>query len=75
MEPSLRPPRLALGHHAVAAVPCDLMPAESPVRRLHEWALFLIRVEATLCRGLNCGCGDPFGAFNLAVTHAGDVPS
>ncbi len=65
-------PRLTWGHYAVGAVPYDLMPATSLLRRLYEWEPLRALVEAVLDRGPVYPYADPFGALNLAVMHEGD---
>ena len=65
-------PRLTWGRYAVGAVPYDLMPQSSLLRRLYEWEPLRVLVEAILKRGPIYRYGDPFGALNLAVMHEGD---
>ena len=65
-------PRLTWGHYAVGAVPYDLMPGTSLLRRLYEWEPLRALVEAVLDRGPVYRYADPFGALNLAVMHEGD---
>ncbi|MGA2837397.1 MAG: 2OG-Fe(II) oxygenase [Acidimicrobiales bacterium] len=65
-------PRLTWGHYAVGAVPCDLMPETSALRRLYEWEPLRALVEAILDRGAVHRYADPFGALNLAVMGEGD---
>jgi hypothetical protein len=65
-------PRLTWGHYAVGAVPYDLMPRESVLRRLYEWEPLCALVEAILDRGPVYRYADPFGALNLAVMGEGD---
>jgi hypothetical protein len=65
-------PRLTWGHYAVGAVPYDLMPVDSALRRLYEWEPLRHLVEAVLDRGPVHRYADPFGALNLAVMVAGD---
>jgi len=65
-------PRLTWGHYAVGAVPYDLMPRTSLLRRLYEWEPLRALVEAILDRGPVYPYADPFGALNLAVMGEGD---
>jgi len=65
-------PRLTWGHYAVGAVPYDLMPTTSLLRRLYEWEPLRALVEAILDRGPVYRYADPFGALNLAVMGEGD---
>ncbi len=65
-------PRLTWGHYAVGAVPYDLMPETSALRRLYEWEPLRALVEAILDRGTVHRYADPFGALNLAVMGEGD---
>lgn len=65
-------PRLTWGRYAVGAVPYDLMPQSSLLRRLYEWEPLRVLVEAILDRGPLHRYADPFGALNLAVMHEGD---
>ena len=65
-------PRLTWGHYAVGAVPYDLMPTGSTLRRLYEWEPLRQLVEAILDRGPVHRYADPFGALNLAVMGEGD---
>jgi hypothetical protein len=65
-------PRLTWGHYAVGAVPYDLMPGTSLLRRLYEWEPLRALVEGVLDRGPVHRYADPFGALNLAVMHEGD---
>ena len=65
-------PRLTWGHYAVGAVPYDLMPETSLLRRLYEWEPLRHLVEAVLDRGPIYRYADPFGALNLAVMGEGD---
>ena len=65
-------PRLTWGRYAVGAVPYDLMPAGSLLRRLYEWEPLRALVEAILDRGTVHRYADPFGALNLAVMGEGD---
>ena len=65
-------PRLTWGHYAVGAVPYDLMPETSLLRRLYEWEPLRALVEAVLDRGPVYRYADPFGALNLAVMHEDD---
>jgi hypothetical protein len=65
-------PRLTWGHYAVGAVPYDVMPPGSALRRLYEWEPLRHLVEAVLDRGPVHRYADPFGALNLAVMGEGD---
>ena len=65
-------PRLHFADYAVRAVPYDLMPFDSPLRRLYEWDPLKDLVEAVLDRGPVFRYADPFGALNLAVMGQGD---
>ena len=65
-------PRLTWGHYAVGAVPYDLMPTGSLLRRLYEWEPLRALVEDVLDRGTVHRYADPFGALNLAVMGEGD---
>ncbi len=65
-------PRLTWGRYAVGAVPYDLMPQLSLLRRLYEWEPLRVLVEAILDRGSLYRYSDPFGALNLAVMHEDD---
>ena len=65
-------PRLTWGNYGVGAVPYDLMPASSALRRLYEWEPLRYLVEAILDRGTIHRYADPFGALNLAVMVEGD---
>jgi len=65
-------PRLTWGHYAVGAVPYDLMPRTSELRRLYEWEPLRGLVGAILDRGPLHRYADPFGALNLAVMGEGD---
>jgi len=65
-------PRLTWGHYAVGAVPYDVMPHTSLLRRLYEWEPLRQLVESILDRGTIHRYADPFGALNLAVMTEGD---
>jgi hypothetical protein len=65
-------PRTWLGRYSVGAVPYDLVPRSSPLRRLYEWDPLKHLIEAVLDRGPIFRYADPFGALNLAVMGAGD---
>jgi hypothetical protein len=65
-------PRLQFADYAVRAVAYDLLPFESPLRRLYEWDPLKDLVEAVLERGPLYRYADPFGALNLAVMGEGD---
>ena len=66
-------PRLHFADYRVRAVAYDIMPLESPLRRLYEWDPLKDLVEAVLDRGSIFRYADPFGALNLAVMGDGDV--
>jgi hypothetical protein len=65
-------PRLTWGNYALGAVPYDLIPTSSPLRRLYEWAPITALISALLDRGPLHPYADPFGALNLAVMGDGD---
>jgi hypothetical protein len=65
-------PRLHFGDYAVRAVPYDMTPRSSPLRRLYEWDPLKDLVAAVLDRGPIFRYADPFGALNLAVMGEGD---
>ena len=65
-------PRRWTGHFSLRAVPYDLIPAYSPLRRLYEWDPLTELVSAILGRGPLHRYSDPFGALNLAVMGDGD---
>jgi hypothetical protein len=65
-------PRQWLGRYSVGAVAYDLVPRESPLRRLYEWGMLTNLISAVLGRGQLYGYADPFGALNLAVMGDGD---
>jgi len=65
-------PRLHFGDYAVGAVAYDLVPCDSPLRRLYEWDPLTKLVEDVLDRGPVYRYADPFGALNLAVMGEGD---
>ena len=65
-------PRLLWGQYSVGAVPYDVMPRSSLLRRLYEWKPLANLVEAILDRGPIYRYADPFGALNLAVMREGD---
>ena len=65
-------PRLTWGRYAVGAVPYDLMPGTSLLRRLYEWEPLRLLVESILDRGPLYRYADPFGALNLAVMGEGE---
>jgi hypothetical protein len=56
-----------LGNYGVGAVPYDLFPQASPIRRLYEWEELLRFVAAILERDVIYPYADPLGALNLAV--------
>jgi hypothetical protein len=66
-------PRLRFGDYRVRAVAYDLVPLDSPLRRLYEWDPLKDLVEAVLDRGPIFRYADPFGALNLAVMGEGDL--
>jgi len=55
----------------VGAVAYDLIPPESPLRRLYEWDPMKELIGAILGRGPIYRYADPFGALNLAVMKEG----
>jgi hypothetical protein len=65
-------PRLHFADYRVRAVAYDVMPLDSPLRRLYEWDALKHLVEAVLQRGPVFRYADPFGALNLAVMGEGD---
>ncbi|MGP0032799.1 MAG: hypothetical protein ACLPVF_20125 [Acidimicrobiales bacterium] len=65
-------PRLTWGDYALAAVPYDLIPLASPLRRLYEWPPMTRFIADVLDRGPLFPYADPFGALNLAVMGDGD---
>ncbi len=65
-------PRLAWRRYAVQAVAYDLIPHDSPLRRLYEWEPMSRLVAAVLGHGALYRYADPFGALNLAVMGKGD---
>jgi hypothetical protein len=65
-------PRRWTGHFSLRAVPYDLIPAYSPLRRLYEWDPLKKFVSAILGRGPLHSYSDPFGALNVAVMGDGD---
>ncbi len=65
-------PRLQFADYAVGAVPYDITPRSSLLRRLYEWDPMKDLIEAVLERGPIYRYADPFGALNLAVMGAGD---
>jgi hypothetical protein len=65
-------PRLHFADYRVRAVPYDVTPQDSPLRRLYEWDPLKDLVEAVLDRGPVYRYADPFGALNLAVMGEGD---
>ena len=54
------------------AVPYDVIPRSSPLRRIYEWDPLTDLVSAVLGRGPLHRYSDPFGALNLAVMGEGD---
>lgn len=65
-------PRLRFADYSVRAVAYDLIPRESPLRRLYEWDPLRDLVTAVLGHGPLHRYADPFGALNLAVMGEGD---
>ncbi len=65
-------PRRWTGRFSLRAVPYDLIPLSSPLRRLYEWEPLTNLVSAVLGRGTLHRYSDPFGALNLAVMGEGD---
>jgi hypothetical protein len=65
-------PRQTWAPYAVGAVGYDVIPRDSPLRRLYESPLLLSFLEAVLDRGTLHRYADPCGALNLAVMGAGD---
>ncbi len=65
-------PRRWTGRFSLRAVPYDLIPRTSPLRRLYEWDPLTDLVSAILGRGPLHRYSDPFGALNLAVMGEGD---
>ena len=65
-------PRRWLGPYGVRAVAYDLIPSDSPLRRLYEWDPLKDLIEAIVDRGPVFRYADPFGALNLAVMGGGD---
>ena len=65
-------PRLHFADYRVRAVAYDIMPVDSPLRRLYEWDPLKDLIEAVLGRGPIYRYADPFGALNLAVMGEGD---
>lgn len=65
-------PGLRFADYSVRAVAYDLIPRESPLRRLYEWDPLRDLVGAVLGRGPVHRYADPFGALNLAVMGEGD---
>ena len=65
-------PRRWKGRFSLRAVPYDLVPRGSPLRRLYEWDPLTDLISAVLGRGPLYRYADPFGALNLAVMGEGD---
>jgi hypothetical protein len=65
-------PRQTWAPYAVGAVGYDVIPHDSPLRRLYESPLLLGFLEASLDRGTLHRYADPCGALNLAVMGEGD---
>jgi hypothetical protein len=65
-------PRRWTGRFSLRAVPYDLIPHTSALRRLYEWDPLTGLISAILGRGPLYRYSDPFGALNLAVMGEGD---
>jgi len=65
-------PRLRFAPYAVGAVGYDVIPRDSPLRRLYESDALLGLIAAILDRGPLYRYADPFGALNLAVMAEDD---
>jgi len=65
-------PRLSWNPYRLSAVPYDVIPRTSPLRRLYEWGPMIELIAAILDRGPLYRYADPFGALNLAVMGDGD---
>jgi len=65
-------PRRWTGRFSLRAVPYDLIPRSSPLRRLYESDPLTDLISAILGRGPLYRYSDPFGALNLAVMGEGD---
>ncbi len=65
-------PRRWTGRFSLRAVPYDLIPRSSALRRLYEWDPLMDLISAILGRGPLFRYSDPFGALNLAVMGEGD---
>ena len=65
-------PRRTWMPYRVSAVPYDLFPTDSLLRRLYEADALRSLIEAIVGRGPVMRYADPFGALNLAVMQAGD---
>ncbi|MEI8051839.1 MAG: 2OG-Fe(II) oxygenase [Actinomycetes bacterium] len=65
-------PRRRWMPYEVGAVAYDLMPLDSPLRRIYETEVLRAFLEAVLGRGELHRYADPFGALNLAVMGEGD---
>lgn len=64
-------PRVHFADYRLRAVAYDIVPLDSPLRRLYEWDPLKDLVEAVLDRGPIFRYADPFGALNLAVMGEG----
>jgi hypothetical protein len=65
-------PRALRRRYSVGVVAYDQFPANSPIRRLYEWAPVMTFVAAVLQRSPLYHYADPLGALNLAVMGDGD---
>jgi hypothetical protein len=65
-------PRQTWAPYAVGAAGYDVIPHDSPLRRLYESAALLAFLEDVLDRGTLHRYADPCGALNLAVMGDGD---
>ncbi len=65
-------PRRWTGRFSLRAVPYDLIPRTSALRRLYEWDPLTDLISTILGRGPLYRYSDPFGALNLAVMGEGD---
>jgi hypothetical protein len=65
-------PKRRLQRTSVGAVAYDLFPANSLIRRLHEWDGLLAFFEVALRKPKLWRYADPLGALNLAVMVDGD---
>src|SRR4051812_31048709 len=65
-------PQQWLGNYSVGAVPYDLFPADSPIRRLYEWDELTRFVAAIMDLDVIYPYADPLGALNLAAMGDGE---